>query len=142
MSDARVQTSDFAAFFYALGSYFFHLRPFSCELKMFPLIPFCKRIVSRVSLEVVFSARATILKKLPTTSIICPICLMSASIPVSLQCLSFPVSLPLPHDTLSLYFCCFFISALHTLNNLTSLAVHMEENIPFLFTPQWRDKPT
>lgn len=110
MSDARVQTSDFAAFFYALGSYFFHLRPFSCELKMFPLIPFCKRIVSRVSLEVVFSARATILKKLPTTSIICPICLMSASIPVSLQCLSFPVSLSLPHDTLSLYFCCYYLS--------------------------------
>lgn len=64
------------------------------------VIPFCKRIISRVSRQVVFSARAKLVKNLPLHPFVayCPICSVSVSIPVCLHCLSIlscSLSLPL-----------------------------------------------
>lgn len=97
-----------------------------------PVIPFCERIISWVSLQVVFSAWAKVLKNHPPHPFVdyCPICLMSVSISASLSQAS-PSRLPLSLLTHSLYFWCYYLSPANLHNSLTSLAVHMEENIPF-----------
>lgn len=101
-----------------------------------PMIPFRKRIISWMSLQVVFSAWAKILKNLPPHPFAdyCPICLMSVSIPVSLSSAS-PSFLALfpatpSHDTLFTS-ACYYLNPAYLNNSLTSLAVHVEENIPF-----------
>lgn len=45
------------------------------------------------------------------------------------SCLACSFSLPLMAP--SLYFCCYYLNPAYLNNSLTSLAVHMEENIPF-----------
>ena len=95
-------------------------------------IPFCKRIISWVSLQVVFSTWAKDIEKSSTASIFG---LFSNLFDVSLHSslplvILHPVFLNLSHDPNRFTFPV-ITSALHTFkNSFTSLAAHMEEKFP------------